>query len=122
MEAILYVGFYLLFCGIAGAIASKKGRPAVAFFLLSILVTPLIGIILALVARPNVRVIEQERIASGQDRRCPFCAEVVKREAKVCRFCGKDLPEPESSPGAPSFKTREEYEAWKAKSRSPKII
>lgn len=119
METILYVGFYFLFCGIAGAIASKKGRRAVTYFLLSILVTPLIGILLALVARPDVRAIEQERIASGQDRRCPFCAEVVKREAKVCRFCGKDLPESESSPGAPSFKTREEYEAWKVKEQKP---
>jgi hypothetical protein len=115
MDAFLYLVVYVIFCGIAGAIASKKGRRAVTYFLLSILVTPLIGIILALVARPDVRAIEQERIASGQDRRCPFCAEVVKREAKVCRFCGKDLPEPESSSAAPSFTTREEYEAWKAR-------
>jgi hypothetical protein len=25
-------------------------------------------------------------------RKCPFCAETVKSEAKVCRYCSRDLP------------------------------
>jgi len=25
-------------------------------------------------------------------RECPFCAETIKAAAKVCRFCGRDLP------------------------------
>lgn len=27
---------------------------------------------------------------------CPFCAELIKREAKICRYCQRDLPEQEA--------------------------
>lgn len=30
------------------------------------------------------------------ERSCPFCAETIKAEAKVCKHCGRDLPVPEA--------------------------
>jgi hypothetical protein len=32
------------------------------------------------------------RLARGETRKCPFCAELIKSEAVVCRFCGRDVP------------------------------
>jgi len=29
--------------------------------------------------------------AQGRTRECPFCAEMIKPQAKVCRHCGKDV-------------------------------
>jgi hypothetical protein len=46
----------------------------------------------ALLIKPDVQAIEREKLASGDSRKCPFCAEIVKREAVVCRYCGRDLP------------------------------
>jgi len=25
-------------------------------------------------------------------RECPFCAEIIKKRATVCKHCGKDVP------------------------------
>ena len=29
---------------------------------------------------------------AGATRACPFCAETIKAEARVCRYCGRDVP------------------------------
>lgn len=112
----------------AGNVAARKGLNKGQYVLLSLFLSPIVGLILAAAATPNQAKADEQQVASGLGRKCPYCAEVVKREATICRFCHKELPPAEPLPVAPPveesdamaarFKTRADYEAWKATFRS----
>ena len=47
----------------------------------------------AFVAGQNTSSVEEKQIASHEHKRCPYCAEIIRKEAIVCRYGGKDLAE-----------------------------
>lgn len=97
---ILALFAWLGFSLIAGAIAGSKGRSAFGFFLLSIILTPLIGVTAALIISSDAGTLERRGLAEGHLRKCTACAEPVRREAVKCKHCGSNLqPIVEPPPG-----------------------
>lgn len=82
-----YFGIALC-CGIASAmIASSKGRNAAGWFFLGLILGPF-GLVFALIVGKEG--------PSNEERRCPYCAEFIKKGAIVCKHCGRDMPEDDS--------------------------
>lgn len=78
---------------VVGFIAAAKGRSFVGGALVSLLFSPLIGLVVVLVSKSG-DALEQEAARKGRSyeyRVCPKCAETIRREALVCKHCGADL-------------------------------
>lgn len=80
-----------------GLAATPRGRGSGSWFLIALVISPLLAILL-LLALPTKDEAERTRARkngeAGEFRKCPRCAEVVRREAVVCRFCHADLVPP----------------------------
>lgn len=71
-------------------IAKSKGKSFMAWWIYGALLF-IVALPHSVIMKADVKTIEAEAIADG-GRKCPHCAEIVKVEAKVCRFCQRDLP------------------------------
>ncbi|MDO9289499.1 MAG: zinc ribbon domain-containing protein [Thermodesulfovibrionales bacterium] len=77
---------YVILLAIAGIVGSiiaiRKGRSPMVWFFLCAIVPLLIAVIIVL---PPLA-------SKGYTKRCPYCAEIIKKDAIVCKHCGRELP------------------------------
>lgn len=74
---------------IPAAIAQSKGRSFIGFWIYGALLF-IVALPHALLMKADAKTLEAGAITAG-GKKCPHCAEIVKAEAKVCRFCQRDL-------------------------------
>ena len=74
-----------------GGYSHSKGTGFWFGTVLSLALSPLIGALIVAIRQPSSKVLEKRELASGQLKKCPACAELIKADARKCKHCGEVL-------------------------------
>jgi hypothetical protein len=85
-----YAIVWLLFGIVCGVIAETRGLGPVKWFVIGLLIGPF-GVVLVLVLPPNEKKLEEAALEGGKFARCPYCAELIRHDAIICKHCGREV-------------------------------
>lgn len=76
---------------IAGSIAERKNRSFMGWFALGFLLN-VIAVMFISIATTDREKFEENELAAGRMKVCPYCTSIIKTAATKCRYCTSDLP------------------------------
>jgi phosphate/sulfate permease len=85
-----FLSFWFVGAVVVGIVANSRGRSGFGFFLLSVVLSPLLGGLLA-IGLPSLNTSStagQAQPSASTHVRCDKCAEFILPEASVCKHCG----------------------------------
>jgi len=71
--------------------AEKIGLSYTPILVLGLISSPVIQYIVVLIMGSNLKKESKERDCYYNTKKCPFCAETIKKDAIFCRFCNRDI-------------------------------
>jgi RNA polymerase subunit RPABC4/transcription elongation factor Spt4 len=87
MEIVSLLVWSLAFAAVTTIVANTKGLSMGKWFAIGFILGP-IGVIWSLVTAKDESALEAKSLSTGKFKKCPSCAEVIKKDAEVCKHCG----------------------------------